>query len=147
MLEESEDLYSYLQKCFRLAQRLHTEPGWQSDGVYLSSSGKEVVKEDLACVDEDCVEREVVAFLGDSNQILGCVASQLVQRKSERVWAAAAVLNSLEADLELKRRIVSAVTKTPDTTPGQMQVYTSLYPTIFLRRLMCESRERRIYDY
>jgi hypothetical protein len=44
---------------------------------------------------------------------------------SDRTWAAAALLSMLQADLDMKRRIVDAVTGSPDVTDQQWQVSLS----------------------
>eukprot|EP00976_Prorocentrum_cordatum_P013969 278891-Prorocentrum_minimum.AAC.9 len=124
VLKESDELFSYLQKTFRLVQRLQTESRQEPsvDGDPSSSSRKEDAGADLVLINEDGVEWDGVDIEVDVAQNVEYVESESIRRRDERIWAVAAILSSLEADLMLKRRIVSAVTQTPDTTPGQMQV-------------------------
>jgi len=123
VLKESEELFSYLQKAFRLVQHSLSE---SRQGPPCDCSGSST-QEDAPCVNEDRGEWDGVEIRITPTNSPEFVKSESIRSTSERVWAASTVLSSLEAELDLKRRVVSAVSQTLDITPGAMQAYTMMW--------------------
>mmetsp|Transcript_45311 Transcript_45311/g.75584 ORF Transcript_45311/g.75584 Transcript_45311/m.75584 type:complete len:264 (-) Transcript_45311:15-806(-) len=152
VLKESEELFGYLQKSFRLVQRAQpvSRPNPTDAPNRFSSSGNEDLRAKYASrmVDAPAAVSAPLGEDGDAESQTAAegfqwdgveipvyeppmdeafMESETVRRRDERAWAAATTLSMLEADLDLKQRVVHALSKTPDTSAGQMQAYAVMW--------------------
>jgi len=94
-----------------------TDGGGGSGGLW---DGVEV---DLCMADLGVSRRvDFVGASGSGGRGDDCGERGAERDASDRTWAAAALLSMLQADLDMKRRIVDAVTGSPDVTAQQWQV-------------------------